>query len=131
MPDIPARLPPILFPGEPIDEQRIRIFEAYRRELEVPDKELPLTVPHVNEAVRWWNAGAPDVDDGPTLAGEALAKLDDWIAAGGAWFHEGVFTVDEYRAYLQRQDRESRVAASVPRPDRPRRGRSEHAPTGG
>jgi len=54
LPSLPAGVGPT--------EEHVRVFEAYRRELGVPDRELPLTTAAVNRAVDWWSAGAPDLD---------------------------------------------------------------------
>lgn len=54
-------------------------------------------------------------DDEPTAAGTALAKFDEWLAAGGDVVAAGI-DIDAYRAVLQRQDGDERAARSQPSP---------------
>lgn len=121
--DIPERLAPA-FPGEWPGKERLAVFEAYRAELGLTADEFPMTHNRVNEGVSWWNAGAPELGDEPSLASRQLAYLDAFIADGGT-----VADADEYRALLWERARWSRIALYAPRPDRPRSPRSKHATT--
>lgn len=56
-------------------------------------------------------------DGVPTVAGTALAKFDEWLTAGGDAVAAGI-DIDAYRAVLQRQDSDERIARSQPSPER-------------
>lgn len=112
--------------GEPADPEYLQILEAYRLELGIDEDTLPTSMNAIGEAVHWWNAGAPELGDEPTPAGEALARLDAYAAAGG-----DLDGTQEYRRMLEFQDRTSRVARtelSPEWPNRPRPPRSKYAP---
>lgn len=58
--------------GEPLSEEHTRVTEAYLREHDMPMSGHHFTAAVVNEAVDWWNTGAPDA---PAASEEFLADL--------------------------------------------------------
>lgn len=124
--DVIGTAPPWLsqpFPNEPFSPMHLRVLDGYCAELGIDPARARQSWVTMVEAVRWWNASAPELYKGPTLAGEELAKYKEAVA-------HGLDGDPEWEAILVRNDRQERLNRMMPNPTRPywRASRSKHAP---